>query len=162
MDNKEIEKITNRVLLQRNSNLKQILNINHRLQEVAVVDGVAFINDSKSTTIESTMYALRCMEQPTILILDSHDLIQDYSVLNNFVHNQVKKIIVLGSNREAVSINFKDLPVHEFNTIEAFFENLDLVQSGDVVLYSPACPTDDRYESFRERGEAFTGLVQEL
>jgi UDP-N-acetylmuramoylalanine--D-glutamate ligase len=137
----------------------------HRMEPVATVRGVQFINDSKSTNVNSTWYALESMEQPTILILGGVDKGNDYSVLQELVTEKVKAIVCLGTENNKIHEAFKnDVPVIiDTNTAdEAVKMSFQIAKPGDVVLLSPACASFDLFKNYEDRGDQFKQAVREL
>ncbi|MFT4659873.1 MAG: UDP-N-acetylmuramoylalanine--D-glutamate ligase [Patiriisocius sp.] len=164
MNSKQIEKMTDLLLIKRANNLKHILDIKHRLQTIAVVGGVEYINDSKSTSVMSTAYSLQCMKDGVMWIVDSHRLVQDYQSLIDCVHTKVKKILAIGHQAEDLLSIFPKVEGEVFGSLEEAcqaIKKLDKSDSVNTVLFSPACPTDDRYANYKVRGEAFNTLVGE-
>jgi len=162
MTNSQMEKMTDLLLIKRSSNLKKLLDIKHRLQSIGVIDDVEYINDSKSTNITATTYSLQCMEGEVVWIVDSHALVQDFECLIDCVQEKVKKIIAIGYLANNILSTFPKVQGAAYPTLEQAMIDLGETQVGEVVLFSPACPTDERYKDYRERGLVFTALVNEL
>jgi len=138
--------------------LNSFVNAPHRLEKVAVIDGVEFINDSKATNVDSVFYALQSMTKPTILILGGVDKGNDYNEILDFVKEKVKLIIAMGTDNSPI-LNF--FPSKNIKTIstdsldEAISESMKYAQSGDVVLLSPACASFDLFKNYEDRGDQF-------
>ncbi len=140
-------------------------NLEHRMEFVASIRGVEFINDSKATNINSTWYALESMEKPTILILGGVDKGNDYSLLNDLVKEKVKAIICLGIDNKKIHEAFEGMvPVIQDvqSAEEAVGAAFAQASKGDVVLLSPACASFDLFKNYEDRGTRFKKAVIEL
>jgi UDP-N-acetylmuramoylalanine--D-glutamate ligase len=139
--------------------------LEHRMELVATIRGVEYINDSKATNMNSTWYALEEMKKPVVLILGGVDKGNDYSLIEELVAEKVKAIICLGvdnskihaafdgSGKEMVDVNGMD---------EAVKTAYRLSEKGDVVLLSPACASFDLFQNYEDRGKQFKSAVIEL
>lgn len=137
--------------------------IEHRLEKVAVVDGVTYINDSKATNVESVYYALESMTKPTIWIVGGIDKGNDYTVLETFVREKVKSIIVLGKNSEKFFQHFGYKPFSQgMTTTEVINLATEQAEPGDCVLLSPACSSFDLFQNYAQRGRIFKEEVAKL
>lgn len=140
-------------------------SLSHRMEPVATVRGVEFINDSKATNVNSTWYALESMTKPTILILGGIDKGNDYSLLNELVTEKVKAIVCMGTDNRKIHEAFQHITPVIVNTgsaQEAVFASFRLASKGDVVLLSPACASFDLFKNYEDRGEQFKMAVREL
>jgi UDP-N-acetylmuramoylalanine--D-glutamate ligase len=140
-------------------------NIEHRLEPVAYVRGVEYINDSKATNINSTWYALESMTKPTILILGGVDKGNDYTILQELVDEKVKAIICLGLDNRKIHEAFGNtvsLIVNTQSAEEAVKAAYHFAAVGDAVLLSPACASFDLFKNFEDRGNQFKIAVREL
>lgn len=145
--------------------LKSIESIAHRIETVATIRGVEYINDSKGTNVNSTWYALECINKPIILILGGVDKGNDYSVLNDLVAKKVKAIICLGLNNEPLHIAFGTIVPTIMDTAsakEAVGLAYSLSTNGDAVLLSPSCASFDLFDNFEDRGIQFKKAVLAL
>jgi UDP-N-acetylmuramoylalanine--D-glutamate ligase len=140
-------------------------SLEHRMEPVATIRGVEFINDSKATNINSTWFALESMEKPTVLIMGGVDKGNDYAVLNELMKEKVKAIICLGTDNTKIHEAFSNIVPTIINTDNA----LDAVQAafhfatkGDVVLLSPACASFDLFKNYEDRGNQFKQAVKDL
>ena len=139
--------------------------LEHRMEFVATIRGVEFINDSKATNVNSTWYALESMKKPTILILGGTDKGNDYSVLKELVKDKVKAIVCMGVDNRKIQEAFQnDVPVMVNTTSakEAVHTAFRLGNKGDVVLLSPACASFDLFKNYEDRGNQFKQAVKEL
>jgi UDP-N-acetylmuramoylalanine--D-glutamate ligase len=140
-------------------------SLSHRMEPVATIRGVEFINDSKATNVNRTWYALESMTKPTILILGGVDKGNDYSLLNELVKEKVKAIVCLGTDNRKIHEAFKEVAPVIVNTTsaqEAVFASFRLASKGDVVLLSPACASFDLFKNYEDRGDQFKQAVREL
>jgi UDP-N-acetylmuramoylalanine--D-glutamate ligase len=153
----------------RKENIRQSLsdfeNVEHRLEFVARIHGIEFINDSKATNVNSTWYALETAESPVIWIAGGVDKGNDYSKLTEMVARKVKAIICLGLDNKKLIEAFADKveSIYETNSAEqAVLTAYTIGKNGDMVLLSPACASFDLFENYEERGERFKQAVRSL
>jgi UDP-N-acetylmuramoylalanine--D-glutamate ligase len=140
-------------------------SLEHRMEPVATIRGVEFINDSKATNVNSTWYALESMNKPTILILGGVDKGNDYSLITELVKEKVKAIICLGTDNRKIHEAFGNITSTIVNTggaSEAVHAAFHFAQKGDVVLLSPACASFDLFKNYEDRGNQFKKAVKEL
>jgi UDP-N-acetylmuramoylalanine--D-glutamate ligase len=140
-------------------------NFEHRMEHVATVRGVEFINDSKATNVNSVWYALESMTKPTILILGGVDKGNDYSLIEELVKEKVKAIICLGTDNKKIHEAFGKVVetiVDAGTANEAVHIAFHFATKGDVVLLSPACASSDLFKNYEDRGQQFKKAVKEL
>ncbi|MFP5043037.1 UDP-N-acetylmuramoyl-L-alanine--D-glutamate ligase [Parasediminibacterium sp. JCM 36343] len=139
--------------------------LEHRMEYVASVRGVDFLNDSKATNVNSTWYALESMERPVVLILGGQDKGNDYSILDELVKQKVKAIVCLGVDNAKIVKHFKDIvpAIRESNDMDTCVRMcFKQAVKGDVVLLSPACASFDIFKNYAQRGQYFKDAVREL
>ena len=139
--------------------------IEHRLEFVATIRGVEFINDSKATNVNSVWYALESMTKPTVLILGGQDKGNDYSQLTDLIKEKVKSIVCLTADSKAIHEAFDGVVEEVIDTTtakDAVNAAYALSEKGDVVLLSPACASFDLFKNYEERGERFKEAVKNL
>ena len=139
-------------------------SLEHRMEPVATVRGVEFINDSKATNVNSTWYALESMTKPTILILGGVDKGNDYSLIMDLVKEKVKAIVCLGLDNKKIHEAF-DSEIKVVDTAsaeEAVTTAFNLGNPGDAVLLSPACASFDLFKNYEDRGTQFKQAVKNL
>lgn len=132
----------------------------HRLEHIATVNGVTYINDSKATNIEATLYALKQVQKPCILIMGGRDKGLSFQSLNEAINKDIQ-VIIYGEAREKIAntIQAKAL-VYVVETLErAVVKAKTLASKGTTILLSPACASFDAFCSYKERGEAFKYYV---
>ncbi|GAC1531508.1 MAG: UDP-N-acetylmuramoyl-L-alanine--D-glutamate ligase [Sediminibacterium sp.] len=140
-------------------------SLEHRMEFVAMVRGVEFINDSKATNVNSTWYALESMNKPTVLILGGTDKGNDYALLTGLVKEKVKAIVCMGVDNKKILEAFKDFApviVETDSAKKAVNTSFKLAAKGDVVLLSPACASFDLFKNYEDRGRQFKEAVKEL
>jgi UDP-N-acetylmuramoylalanine--D-glutamate ligase len=145
--------------------LQDFQGIEHRLEFVASINGVEFINDSKATNINSTWYALESMQKPIVWVCGGQDKGNDYNEIIDLVSQKVKAIVCLGKNNKKIISAFKDvinLIVETDNATDAVAAAHKISKKGDVVLLSPACASFDLFENYEDRGMQFKGAVRSL
>lgn len=136
----------------------------HRMQKVAQIKGVLFINDSKATNPSATRWALKNIKEPIILIAGGKDKGLDYSSILPFL-GKVKKINLIGEAKDKIKASLKD----HFKNIQLFSDLKNAIEDaflsascGDVVLFSPMCSSFDMFSNYMERGNYFIRIVNEL
>ena len=145
--------------------LQTFQSLEHRMEPVAKIKGVQFINDSKATNVNSTWFALESIDKPTILILGGVDKGNDYSLLNELVKEKVKAIICMGTDNRKIHEAFGDfvsLIVNASSADEAVKAAFHFADKGDVVLLSPACASFDLFKNYEDRGIQFKNAVKNL
>ena len=145
--------------------LEDFEGVEHRLENVAKIKGVEYINDSKATNINATFYALECMDKSTVWIVGGVDKGNDYSDLLPLVREKVKAIICLGLDNEKIKNmfgNVVDIIVETAGAEEAVKVSHKLSERGEAVLLSPACASFDLFESYEDRGRQFKNAVRSL
>ncbi len=145
--------------------LQDFQNIEHRLEFIATINGIEFINDSKATNVNSTWYALESMQKPVVWICGGQDKGNDYNELFDLVKEKVKAIICLGKDNKKIVAAFKDaveLIVETDNANDAVAASYKIGKKGDVVLLSPACASFDLFQNYEDRGMQFKRAVKGL
>jgi UDP-N-acetylmuramoylalanine--D-glutamate ligase len=141
------------------------VNVEHRLEFVAKVHGITFINDSKATNVNSTWFALESMDAPTVWIVGGVDKGNDYSELVDLVKDKVKAIICLGSDNQKIIDSFTGIVetiVEAGSAMEAVSLGYRLAKKDETVLLSPACASFDLFENYEDRGDQFKTCVRAL
>ncbi|HNR12868.1 MAG TPA: UDP-N-acetylmuramoyl-L-alanine--D-glutamate ligase [Thermodesulfobacteriota bacterium] len=138
--------------------------LEHRLEYVRDIEGMSFFNDSKSTTIDSTLKALRSFDRPIVLIAGGREKGGDYSVLSTDIQRRTRTLIAFGEAAEKFTKLFGSLtPTQSAATLEeAVALAYASAKPGDVVLLSPGCASFDLFSNYEERGRVFKDLVQNL
>ena len=137
----------------------------HRMEFVAEMEGVAYINDSKATNVDSVFYALDAIRNPIIWIAGGQDKGNDYSKLSLLVEGKVKVLICLGLKNERLVETFSskvDAIMETTSASEAVNMAASYAQTGDVVLLSPACASFDLFKNYIDRGNQFKKAVNRL
>lgn len=145
--------------------LEDFVNVEHRLEFVAKVHGIEFINDSKATNVNSTWFALESMEKPTVWIVGGVDKGNDYSELMELVKAKVKAIICMGTDNQKLLEAFSgsvETIVEAGSAMEAVAYGYRLAKDGETVLLSPACASFDLFENYEDRGNQFKSAVRAL
>ena len=140
-------------------------SLEHRMEFVANIRGVEFINDSKATNVNSTWYALESMTKPTILILGGVDKGNDYTLLEEGVAEKVKAIVCLGVDNTKIHEALQSktpVMVDAGSAQEAVALAFRLATKGDAVLLSPACASFDLFRNYEDRGQQFKDAVKSL
>ncbi len=139
--------------------------VEHRLEPVAKVRSVLFINDSKATNVNSCWYALQCMQTPVVLILGGKDKGNDYTEIEELVKEKVKAIVCLGVDNTKLH-QFFDGKVENIadagSMEEAVNKCFAFADKGDTVLLSPCCASFDLFKSYEDRGQQFKECVKRL
>ena len=138
--------------------------VEHRLEPVAEIDGVPYINDSKATNVDSVWYALESMTRPTVWIAGGTDKGNDYSPLFDFAKEKVHTLVCMGLDNNKLESSFKDIVPNIISTDSldsAMRAAVGAAKSGDAVLLSPACASFDLFKNYCQRGELFKQWVKE-
>ena len=149
--------------------------VEHRLQYVATVRGVRWINDSKATNVNSCWYALEAMTTPTVLILGGKDKGNDYSEIDELVKEKCHTLVFMGLHNEKLREHFGKLVESQKSKVERPIQIIDTdnlhdavqaayeaAHEGDTVLLSPCCASFDLFKSYEDRGEQFMAAVRAL
>jgi UDP-N-acetylmuramoylalanine--D-glutamate ligase len=140
-------------------------SLEHRMEKVASVRGIDFINDSKATNVNSTWFALESMEKPVTLILGGVDKGNDYELIKDMVAEKVKAIVCMGVDNSKIHAAFDGVVGKIIDTAtaeDAVKRAYEVSQKGDVVLLSPACASFDLFKNYEDRGQQFKKAVKEL
>lgn len=146
--------------------LKTFTGVRHRIEEVAVVKGVLYVNDSKATNPESAIKALESFNEPIVLIAGGRSKGSSFEEFARFIKEKVKGLVLVGEAREEIKkavmdAGFQNIyEVNDFDTAVAMARQLAV--AGDVVLLSPACASWDMFKSYEQRGDLFCELVQAM
>ncbi len=138
--------------------------IEHRLEYVAKINNVTFINDSKSTTVDSTIWAFKNISCPIVLIAGGKDKGSDYSIILDLIRKKTREVILIGEAREKIKSALRGfLSIDEAPTLEeAVNLAFSKAKSGDCVLLSPMCSSFDMFLNYEERGKIFKQAVFNL
>lgn len=144
--------------------IKNYKNEPHKIESLGEIDGVEFVNDSKATNVASTICALEVFNKPIILILGGSEKDFDFDEIFNFSY-KIKFILAFGQTKNKI---FECAKKHCFENIETketlkevFIRSCEIANSGDVVLFSPACASFDQFKNYEDRGLAFKRLFNE-
>lgn len=161
--------IVAKVLELRNEDIRESMgdfkNVGHRLEFVAKINGVSYINDSKATNVNSAWYALESVTTDVVLIMGGVDKGNDYSMLQDLVKSKVRAIVCLGKNNKNIHQAFEDnvdVIINAFSMAEAVEVAYHLAKKGSTVLLSPACASFDLFKNYEDRGNQFKAAVREL
>jgi len=141
--------------------------VEHRLEEVAEVNGVRFVNDSKATSVDATLKALEAFaDDPgkVVLILGGLGKKAPYAPLTELIKARVRKMILIGEDAKTIESELGSVGTfeHASDLRDAVTKGFNAAQAGDVVLLAPACASFDMFESFEERGKIFKEEVLAL
>ena len=145
--------------------LSDFPGVEHRLEHVARVRGVEYINDSKATNVDACWYALESMQTPTILIIGGKDKGNDYTPIFDLVKKKCKALVFLGADNSKLHEVFDNLGLDIRDTHcmkDCVSECYALAEPGDTVLLSPCCASFDLFKNMEDRGEQFKSLVRDL
>ena len=155
----------------RSEVLREVLRgyrgLEHRLEPVAVVDGVEFVNDSKATNTSSLEVALKSFDRPVVLIAGGRDKGQDFAPLAPLVRRAVAHLVLIGEGAEAIARAWPDVPQTRARSLEAAVDAAfrfasRLSPGARTVLLSPACASFDMFQDFEDRGRRFKAEVERL
>ena len=144
--------------------LSDFPGVEHRMERVAIVDGVQYINDSKATNVDACHYALEAMTAPTVLIIGGKDKGNDYEPIKPLVQQKCAALVYLGADNAKLHATFDalGLPVRDTHSMKACVQACrELAKPGYTVLLSPCCASFDLFKNMEDRGEQFKQLVIE-
>jgi len=150
---------------QLRTSLSDFKGVPHRLEKVATVRGVLYVNDSKATNVNSCWYALQSMRSKTVLILGGTDKGNDYSEIEELVQSKVRALIFLGKDNSRLHAFFdgKVGVIRDAGSMQEAVEiAYQLAEKGDSVLLSPCCASFDLFKNFEDRGDQFKECVRRL
>ncbi|MBR5475688.1 MAG: UDP-N-acetylmuramoyl-L-alanine--D-glutamate ligase [Bacteroidaceae bacterium] len=145
--------------------LKSFKGVEHRLEKVATIDGVEYINDSKATNVNSCWYALQSMKRKCILILGGKDKGNNYDEIADLVREKCCGLIYLGADNSKLHNYFDSfgLPVADVQSMKSCIEAAHrMAKNGETVLLSPCCASFDLFKSYEDRGNQFKAEVKNL
>ena len=145
--------------------LKTFKNAPHRLESVATINDVEFVNDSKATNVDSVVYGLGSYKGPLIWIAGGIDKGNDYKLIEGQVREKVRVLICLGKDNEKLKKAFDGVvkEIYETQSVKELAQlALRVSKAGDVVLLSPACASFDLFKNYEDRGNQFRNAVLEL
>lgn len=138
----------------------------HRLETVATVQGVRFVNDSKATNVDAVNRALECFDRPVVLIMGGRNKKGDFTLLKSSVRKHVKTLVAMGEARDEIVTALAGDPekgIVEAGSMQAAVEKaLEKAEPGDTVLLSPACASFDMFDNYAQRGDRFRQAVEML
>ncbi len=143
--------------------LKTFTNDPHRLEVVANINDIEFINDSKATNVDAVYYALLAMKKPVVWVVGGIDKGNDYQLIEKLVKEKVKAIVCLGLDNKKLFDFFEGTTAEMLETqsvLEAVKMSIEFAEKGDVVLLSPACSSFDLFKNYKDRGDQFRETVQ--
>jgi len=143
---------------------REFKGLEHRLEYVAEINNIKFINDSKATTVDSALWALENIAGKIILIAGGRDKGNDYSAILDLALKKVRAVVLIGEAKNKIRDAFKGLvPIDETNTLqEAIRVAFHKASPGDYVLLSPMCASFDMFSNYEERGLVFKQGVRDL
>jgi UDP-N-acetylmuramoylalanine--D-glutamate ligase len=143
---------------------KDFKGVEHRMEEVADIEGVKFINDSKSTTTEATVWALNNLSVPIILIAGGREKGNDYGRVIDLARGKIKALILIGEAKEKLRLAFgNSFSIKDTSTLdEAVYKAYSVASVGDCILFSPMCKSFDMFSNYEERGRIFKEIVHKI
>ncbi len=144
--------------------LYSFTSLEHRLEPVGTVNGVHFINDSKATNTDSVKYALLSFPKPIRLIMGGSDKGEDFSILNDLIKKNAKKLYLIGATKDIMIKAYQNIiEIETFSDFEdAITKAYTDSEEGDFVVLSPACASYDMFQNFEHRGKTFKEIVRKL
>lgn len=155
----------NRSVLHKELKPAVITEFTHQMEWVAERKGVAYINDSRSITIKSTVNAINTLHAKIVLLIGGEDRTVDYGFLLNAELEKVKAVIYMGKEKERLFnvMRNQNCLITSAHSIKEAVELSNMVAiNGDVVLFSPACPSYEAFDNYKNRGNRFVELVNQL
>ena len=165
MEKEKHIKLNSELLQQRKINRAAFSDIAHRLETVGELNGVEWVNDSKSTDIEAASFSLETIQKPIVWVVGSDESRRNLILVKKLVKYKVLKIVCFGAFDTAIKYSLGNL-VEAYAYKEHLSDAVQIAHEwskpGQVVLFSPACPSIGQYENYRSRGNHFTELVKNL
>jgi UDP-N-acetylmuramoylalanine--D-glutamate ligase len=145
--------------------LSDFQGVEHRLEKVAKVRGIQFINDSKATNVNSCWYALKSMKTKVVLILGGTDKGNDYTEIEQLVKDKARALVFLGVDNSKLH-KFFDGKIEKIEDVSSMKDAIEkaykLAGEGDTVLLSPCCASFDLFKNYEDRGDQFKEYVRKL
>ncbi len=144
---------------------KTFKGIEHRLEEVATINGIRFINDSKATNVDSVFYALDSFDERIIWIAGGIDKGNDYGKIKDLIAQKVKYLVCLGIDNDKLFNYFRNeikIIVQTDNIKDAVEQAYEFARKGDIVLLSPACASFDLFQNYEDRGNQYKKAIAKL
>ncbi len=143
--------------------IEEFKGLEHRLEEVAEIDRVMFVNDSKATNVDSMKYALLSFEKPVVLIAGGKDKGGNFAKLASLASEKVKALVLIGQAAEKIKSSWPSIKAHAAGSMEeAVATALKLAGPDEVVLLAPGCASFDMFKDFEHRGRVFKEAVHAL
>lgn len=144
--------------------LKNFEGVEHRLEEVRIISGIRFVNDSKATNVRSLWYALKSIPEPVLLIAGGRDKGGDFTELREIVKEKLKVLILLGEAKKKIDRALGDMikPIWVDSLEEGVKKAYNMASPGECVLLSPGCASFDMFENYEHRGRVFKSVVNQL
>ena len=138
--------------------------IEHRMEYVTEINNITFINDSKATTVDATVWALKNVSSPLILIAGGREKGNDYGIILDLMRQKVKEAVIIGEARKKMKDAFREtVSTSQADTLEEAVRKAFLkARAGDYVLFSPMCKSFDMFSDYEERGRVFKKVVFDL
>lgn len=156
--NKTTQSVADKLKQARANYLSDFGGIEHRLELVASLDGIDYVNDSKATDFNSSLYSLDCMQQPVVWIVGKSEFETEYAVFGELVESKVRAVICLGETSPEMFGALAKHPVL-FSQANDLSEAVEIcrqyAEEGNVILFSPACSSYELFDNYKARGEAF-------
>lgn len=144
--------------------LMSFSGVEHRLESVGIYDGIEYVNDSKATNVNASWFALSSYKNPIIWIAGGRGDNNDYSALDEYVNSNVKAIIAIGEEKDAIFDHYctSKRVVKAETMFDAVIEARNHAEYGDIILFTPACKSFDMFMNFEHRGEVFKEVVKQV
>jgi UDP-N-acetylmuramoylalanine--D-glutamate ligase len=165
MEKKKIENLSAKLIANRQTGRVSFSDVEHRLQTILNHNDVEWINDSKSTNLESTCYSLEMLQKPIIWIVGTNERARDFSLIEKLVRLKVCKIVCYGKYDTAVKYSLSSV-VDGYAYKNELSDAIDIAnqwsKKGYAVLFSPACASYGAFKDYKHRGNEFIRIVNEL
>ena len=139
----------------------------HRMEHIAVINGITFINDSKATNVDAVYRAVEGLPERNniFLILGGKDKKISFEPLNTIIKGRVKMIFLMGEAKDRIKKELapSGIPMLEVKNFDEVIKlSVSLGSPGDIVLLSPGCSSFDMFKNYQERGDVFKAAVKNL
>jgi len=157
--------LTSRLIAKRQEDIITNSNSEHFLDLVLEKNSIKWYNNSKSTDIKSTCFALETLESSIIWIVESYDKKRELDFIKSLVDNKVSKIICYGKYDTDIKYTYNSVVeryAYKKTLADAVLKAKEWSNKNDVVLFSPSCPGNNEFEDYKHRGNAFISLINQI
>ena len=146
--------------------IREFRPVEHRLEPVAVIDGVEYVNNSMCTNVDAAVRSIEAISEPQIVIMGGKDKGSDFTAVGQAIAQRVKRLVLIGADAALIRDSARQCGFDRItmanSMADAVNEARDAAEPGDVVVLTPGCASFDMFSSFEERGKVFKDAVRAL